>query len=65
MWMYYVLLYIGMWAFTSVLAAVSHKQDPKSYIVWDTEDFVFVGFFWFLFLPPLLVRQAVRFWANR
>jgi hypothetical protein len=65
MWLTCILLHIGLWAFTAVIASLTHRQDPESYIVWDTESFVFVGFFWPLFLPPLLVRQAVRYWTNK
>lgn len=65
MWIYYIPFYLMLWGLTSVIAAATHRQDPKSYIVWDTDSFIFVGFFWPLFLPPLLVRQAVRYWANK
>lgn len=60
----YILIYLCMWVFTSVLMACTYRQDPKSYIVWDTDSFIFTGFFWPLFLPPTLVRIAVRYWSK-
>lgn len=62
---FYLILHLLGWIFTSVLAASTHRQDPKSYIVMDADSFIFVGFFWPLFLPLLLVRQAVRYWTDK
>jgi len=61
----YFLLYLGGWIFTSTLMACTHKQDPQSYVVWDTEDFVFSGLFWPIFLPLTLVSLAVRYWSGK
>lgn len=60
-----VTLYTLAWAFTSVLMSRTHKQDLGSYIVWDTESFVFAGFFWPFLLPPTLVRVAVEYWTHK